>query len=284
MSSATSPALAPSLPARARRAALRSPSRAHNPAVAWPTLALFVLCVLGAVGGAVSGALGWLPAWAAVPLVAASLYLSFTPMHDSAHRSVSRHKWINALVGRVCGVMMCAPFAPFRYAHLRHHHHTNEAGRDPDQWSGTGPTWQLPLRWMSQDLHYYGVYLKAWGQRPAGERAEAALTLALLLALVVSLVSLGYGWQVLLFWWIPTRLAVMALAFLFDYVPHRPHQIPARQDAYRATRNLGRWWLTPVMLYQNYHLSHHLYPGVPFYRYKKAWFTRHEALDPSREP
>jgi fatty acid desaturase len=67
--------------------------------------------------------------------------------------------------------------------------------------------------------------------------------------------------EVVLFWLLPTRLAVMALAFLFDYVPHRPHQVPARQDAYKATRNLGRLWLTPVLLYQNYHLSPPPVPG-----------------------
>jgi fatty acid desaturase len=243
---------------------------------------LLVCCLLGAVGGAVSGALGLLPAWAAVPLVAASLYLSFTPMHDSAHRSVSRRRWVNSVVGWVCGFLMCAPFVAFRYAHLRHHHHTNEEGRDPDQWSGQGPWWQLPLRWMTQDLHYYGVYLAVWDKRPVRERLEAALTLGLVLATLLGLVALGYGVEVVLFWLLPTRLAVMALAFLFDYVPHRPHQVPARQDAYKATRNLGRLWLTPVLLYQNYHLSHHLYPGVPFYRYKKAWFARHRSLNPDR--
>lgn len=29
--------------------------------------------------------------------------------------------------------------------------------------------------------------------------------------------------------------------------------------------------MTPLMLYQNYHLVHHLHPSIPFYRYIQAW-------------
>ncbi|MGB2401659.1 MAG: fatty acid desaturase [Porticoccaceae bacterium] len=34
------------------------------------------------------------------------------------------------------------------------------------------------------------------------------------------------------------------------------------------------WLLTPLSLSQNYHLVHHLYPTVPFYRYLKIWDAR----------
>ena len=29
--------------------------------------------------------------------------------------------------------------------------------------------------------------------------------------------------------------------------------------------------MTPLMLYQNYHLVHHLHPVIPFYRYIAVW-------------
>jgi len=44
------------------------------------------------------------------------------------------------------------------------------------------------------------------------------------------------------------------------------------------------WLLTPVLLYQNYHLVHHLYPTVPFYRYISIWRARlsfHESQNPA---
>jgi fatty acid desaturase len=44
------------------------------------------------------------------------------------------------------------------------------------------------------------------------------------------------------------------------------------------------WLLTPLLTYQNYHLVHHLYPTVPFYRYRRLWESRadwHNAQQPS---
>ncbi len=249
-------------------------TRAHNPTIAWPTVALWLVCLVGWVAPSTLAILGLVSPWIAVPVASLSLYLAFTPMHDSAHRTLSQSSWLNDFVGRVCGVMLCAPFAPFKYAHLRHHHHTNHPEKDPDAYSGQGPKLLLPLRWVTQDWHYYVVYIRAWSTRPVKERVETVLTLFALVGLLSGIVVSGYGLELVLYWLIPVRVAIGLLAFLFDYLPHRPHQTLARKDPHGATHNLGRRWLTPVMLYQNYHLSHHLYPGVPFYRYKESWDTR----------
>ncbi|WP_139361018.1 2Fe-2S iron-sulfur cluster-binding protein, partial [Mycobacterium sp. D16R24] len=50
-------------------------------------------------------------------------------------------------------------------------------------------------------------------------------------------------------------------------------------DKYRATRIRvgGEKLLTPLFLYQNYHLVHHLHPSVPFYRYIRAWRRNEQA-------
>ena len=39
----------------------------------------------------------------------------------------------------------------------------------------------------------------------------------------------------------------------------------------------GEGWLTPLFVYQNYHLVHHLHPSVPFYRYVRAWRRNEQA-------
>jgi ring-1,2-phenylacetyl-CoA epoxidase subunit PaaE len=39
----------------------------------------------------------------------------------------------------------------------------------------------------------------------------------------------------------------------------------------------GEWWATPLFVYQNYHLVHHLHPSVPFYRYVRAWRRNEQA-------
>ena len=77
---------------------------------------------------------------------------------------------------------------------------------------------------------------------------------------------------------LPARLATAALAFAFDYLPHRPHETPAQEDRYRASHVFRERWLTLPLCGQNYHLVHHLYPAVPFYRYGAVWFDQREAL------
>jgi fatty acid desaturase len=38
------------------------------------------------------------------------------------------------------------------------------------------------------------------------------------------------------------------------------------------------WLLTPLFIYHNYHLIHHLWPRVPFYRYGAVWRAKREML------
>ena len=70
----------------------------------------------------------------------------------------------------------------------------------------------------------------------------------------------------------------MALSFSFDYLPHKPHFVLASENPYRATRLFADPLLTPIFLYQNYHLVHHLYPGIPFYRYARVWREKRDEL------
>jgi len=49
-------------------------------------------------------------------------------------------------------------------------------------------------------------------------------------------------------------------------------------------RDGAEWFWTPVLMCQNYHLVHHLYPNVPFYRLKRIWNARrtfHMSHDPA---
>ena len=228
-------------------------------AVAWPTLALSLGTVV-TTGAAVGLALGGvLPLWASGFIAAMSAFAAFTAMHDASHRSVAKQRWVSEVVGRIASLLLVAPFPAFRYVHLEHHKHTNDPARDPDHWSGRGPWWLLPVRWLTQDLHYYVLYFQVRNSRPRRERLETFLTFALLYGTVAALVAAGFGMEVLLLWLLPARVAVVLLAVAFDYLPHRPHTVLGKTDRYRATHILDIPWLTPLFLCQNYHLVHHLY-------------------------
>jgi beta-carotene hydroxylase len=246
--------------------------------VAWPTLLLTAATTLVWVGSTAGALMGVLPWWVAMLVNTAAACAAFTPMHDASHKSVGKARWLNEIVGRVSALPLLAPFGAFRWLHLEHHKHTNNPERDPDYWSGTGPRWMLPLRWLTQDLHYYVLYYAALRRRPVAERREAIVTLLAMYGAAIGLSLAGFVMPVVLLWLVPARIATGLLSFGFDYLPHRPHDVPASENRYAATAIIINWWLTPLFLYQNYHLIHHLFPAVPFYRYVKVWKARESEL------
>ncbi len=248
------------------------------PLVAWPTLIVHVAS-LGMWGFAVfSGATGALPVWLGFLLSSFAAYLSFSVMHESAHCNVGRSVWLNAMVGRLSALPLAVPFAAFRYVHLTHHQYTNDHGKDPDGWSGRGPKLLLPLRWLTQDFYQYVVWLKAARHRPRREIVSALLNLGVIGLNIPMACATGHGFAVLLFWLLPGRLAKCILSYLFDYAPHRPYEFTRAEDQYRATHIVGGPLLTIPMVYQNYHLIHHLHPSIPFYRMGLAWRLRKDDL------
>jgi fatty acid desaturase len=244
------------------------------PAIAWPTLLLAVVALaLWAVGLGLVATGSFAVGLGAMTLGA---YVAFTPLHDATHKAVaSKHRWLNELVGRLSVVPLFGPYLAFKFVHLEHHAHTNDAAKDPDHYSARGPWPLLPLRWMTQDLHYYAVYLRAG--RPPAEVADVVISLTLLLGAVALLIATGHG-LVALAWLLSSRLALGLLAFAFDYLPHRPHTVLQRDDRFRATSmRLGLFWQV-LLLNQSHHLVHHLQPQVPFYKYPDLWTTQEAEL------
>lgn len=248
------------------------------PAVAWPTVCIWLGVLAGFCGTFAAGASGAVPDWAAFLAAAAFAFWAFTPMHDAAHGSVSRAPWVNRVVGETSALVLGGPYAAFRHAHLTHHRFTNEIGRDPDRWTGLGPAWALPLRWATIEPHYYVFYWREWGGRPASERAAFLASWAVQASLLGALAVSGRGWDALWFWVVPARAAMFLLAFSFDWLPHQPYAALQSEDRVRATHVTSLPLLTPLWLWQNYHLVHHLYPALPCYRYARVWAEEGAAL------
>ena len=249
-----------------------------SPPIAWPTLGVLALALATSAAGVALGTSGAVHPAAAVLLCAVAAYLAFTPLHEAAHQSISRSPALNGAIGRVAAMLLLGPFSAVRHFHLEHHRHTNDPVLDPDHWSGRGPWWLLPLRWLTQDLHYYARWMRSVRTRPRAEVVEILLTFSLQLAAIGALVALGHGVSALLYWVLPARLAIGFLAFALDWLPHRPHDVLAADDRHLATRVTPSRWLEVLLLGQNYHLVHHLYPGVPFYRYRRIWESRQAQL------
>jgi ring-1,2-phenylacetyl-CoA epoxidase subunit PaaE len=141
-----------------------------------------------------------------------------------------------------------------------------------------GPAWQRPFRWITIDLYYMVFYLPKLSTRPRQEQIEEGITLVVLTAVIVVSIVTGNFVNLLAVLIVPCRLAVLYLAWAFDYLPHNGLRDKPSENKLRTTRNrIGLEFLvSPMLLYQNYHLVHHLHPLVPFYRYIAVWRRNEE--------
>ena len=262
----------------------------RRPVIAWPILALlaFAYSIFGI--STFAYLTQGLPLIWAMVLNAAASYMAFTVAHEATHSSVSSNQRVNDWAGRA-GMLLLEPgpfFVLFRFIHMQHHKFTNDHEKDPDTYCARGPAWLLPIRWLTIDFIYFSNYLKNenFRKRPKREKREFALSVLFAIAVVTAMVLLGWLGYYLLLLFIPTRIAKLIIVIAFDFLPHHPHKITSKEDRYRCTSNrVGlEWLLTPLFIYQNYHLVHHLYPTVPFYRYLRIWEARrahHESQNPA---
>ena len=101
------------------------------------------------------------------------------------------------------------------------------------------------------------------------ELIEVLVTEVLLLGVMVVALSRPETREPFLWCWlVPALGAATVLAFAFDYLPHRPHEARGR---YRDTRAYPGSLLHALLLAQNYHLVHHLWTTIPWFRYRRAF-------------
>jgi beta-carotene hydroxylase len=189
-------------------------------------------------------------------------------MHDSVHRTAHRSRFMNATLGRISAFVLTVTLPLFRAVHYEHHSHTNDPGRDPDLAVARRPRWLLPL-WclgliVEYRSHFYGR--KLW--RDKRDLAEALMMDAILVGVIVGSLATGTFTAVAAIWFGPVLIAVAFLALTFDFLPHYPYD---SRERFLDTRIYPGRLLNAVLLGQNYHLIHHLWTTIPWYRYQRVF-------------
>lgn len=267
--------------AKAAVAALRK-----KPLVAWPTVLLMLFSQVTLVLVWYGVLTDQLSLWAGCVITVIAYYTKFTPAHDSMHKAVSSKSWINEWVliqtsffyvplttGKLLGLM-----------HMQHHRFANDT-LDPDH-DLVSHWYNALFLWFFWDFRYIYVYLKNRQFYPNIDMTRVVAELVVGLS-IVGVVAWFFPMEVLFLWFIPSRIMVWLICLVFMYLPHVPHTYIDKDAPYQATliREGLEWLMTPIMMYQNYHLAHHLYPTVPFYRYKKVWQAAeryHESHHPAK--
>jgi fatty acid desaturase len=252
-----------------------------SPEVAWPTIGLFILSVIVMGTSTVMAVAGQIPLWAGALVNGFAMYNLFSVGHDASHRSLSSNKTLNENLGRVA-IMLMLPIAPFeavRWIHMQHHRFTNSE-MDPDQFIHHCKWWKIPFNWPNVDVYYLMYFVKHGGEHYSKHKRPVILSTSAFVALITLSVYLGYGWEVFFLWFLASRVGLFLITCVFVYLPHFPGDVDAKDNVYHATtiRKGMEWLLTPLLVYQNYHLIHHLYPTAPFYRYQKIWHLKYGEL------
>lgn len=234
---------------------------------AWPTVAVFLGALAVQLGSAWCWSRGLWPLWAAVPLEAACAYAQFTVLHDASHGSLSKRAWLNDGLGHQATLTLFGPYDAIRRNHLHHHAHTNDPKEDPDFYVA-GETWlSTALRCgTALQFHYWSYFTRL--RRYDKVLVRAVLVVGGIIAVHVWAWRGGWLTPLLLHWALPAQLGAAALAVTFDYWPHRPH---TERGRLKDTAALLPVWFDPFFLKQNLHVVHHLYPTIPWHRYRPVF-------------
>jgi fatty acid desaturase len=145
------------------------------------------------------------------------------------------------------------------------------------------------LRWLNDAIGIVGIfpymtpyYLQKWihlqhhsygdDPRSRGEKLADTLPMLLVLGIYAFAAWRGFLLDVVLLWLLPVGIAKIVMDWYINYLPHVG--LPAGR--YRGTRVIDVPWLTPLVLGHNYHAIHHLWPALPWHRYRRV-FREEEA-------
>jgi beta-carotene hydroxylase len=215
------------------------------------------------------------PAWAAIVLGVLARYLGFTVMHDASHRAAHRNRRVNELLGWPPALALTVTLPMFRSCHTKHHSYTNQPDIDPDIDVARSPAWLRPV-WLLSPLWTYRsrYFTRDWAKTERDRRAQILVDL-LIVGGIVAAVTTGHTTDLLVVVVVPVLVSLALLTLAFDYIPHLPYDSTER---YHDTRALPSRTLNVLFLGQNYHLVHHLWNSVPWYKYQRVFAETRDEL------
>src|SRR6185295_11373794 len=202
----------------------------------------------------------------------------FLLAHDGAHRLLHPNRWWNDRLSELCLAWpLLVPFHSYRKIHVLHHRHLNSEA-DPDWRRNHSEALQLGRSWMEFARFALGLNASQFrvldffvmGRTDAsagratlsGDRPRVALY-----AVIVGGAAAG-DWLSLLaaYWLVPLFTWFLAVMRLKGLAEHFAVEDAAPANASRTT--LPNWSEALLVAPKNvgYHIEHHLFPGVPFYR------------------
>ncbi len=248
------------------------PPKGFNPTV------LLLLASVALIAGSTFGYFQWgWAGWLVFTANVLALHMAGTVIHDASHNIAHRDRIVNAVMGHLSALILGFAFPVFTRVHMQHHANVNDPKNDPDHFVSTGgPLWLIAPRFFYHEFFFFQRRL--WRKFELLEWFLSRLTTAGIVWLAAAHGHLGY---VMNYWFSPALVVGLALGLFFDYLPHRSF---AERNRWQNARVYPSAWLNVLILGQNYHLIHHLWPSIPWYQVQPAYYAVKPLLDAKGSP
>ncbi|OUW88155.1 MAG: hypothetical protein CBD86_03925 [Gammaproteobacteria bacterium TMED226] len=258
--------------------------------VAWPTIITFFVAAAVIITLQVLYAKEQIHLLPHLIITSYFMYVMYTPLHEASHQNISganqKYRFLNPLFGFLSALFYLHSYTQHTWSHLEHHKHANDKDLDPD-YIIKGSNW---LSIMARGFfillikdYFYIKNEKLKNDKIAKIKMKIgtieSLIPVILLIIFTNVFSVPW-YHFILSYVIPLLFAVMLLGIFFDYLVHMPHQSSEKFGDTNVIRT--KKWLdypmTWIWSYQNYHGMHHLFPRLPFYKYKKVFMDKEDEL------
>jgi fatty acid desaturase len=198
-------------------------------------------------------------------------------MHDAAHYRGYANRELNDFVGELLALPTSSSMAGYRNTHFAHHRELNSSN-DPDWQRNVGLVefeFPAPPRRMLMYIAQYLSGLKTgtavFGFHKNKETRDipaaiARARLAFFAGLLMASIAFGFWKLLLLYWVIPLLTVFLAIRYIRSVAEHYAveHENVLNESRTVLAPRWQLWLIAPWGL--NYHLEHHLFPGVPCFR------------------
>ncbi len=217
----------------------------------------------------------------AVIVIGSRIYNLGGLMHEACHYRGYRNRLLNDIVGEIVAFPTTASMRGYRNSHFTHHRELN-SDLDPDWTRNYGfEEYEFPAtrgRIATRVLSYLTglrtyASLKSFHKNPQTRMVPLGITLAryaVLLAIIASSIVWGFWKEVLLYWLVPVVTVFTALRYIRTVAEH---YVVEHTNVFNESRTIlaspfENWLLSSWGL--NYHLEHHLFPGITCFNLAKA--------------
>jgi fatty acid desaturase len=251
-----------------KRAAI---ARLHRADLRWNAIALVFVGLWILAGGLVIRFPLWPVRVAGYVVIGAVVHALAILMHEAIHGNLFRRPGLDRWAGFILGAPALFSASAYKTVHALHHRH-NRRSEDPDEFTNLTRRPRLLSTafycWGLFGLAAYLIHVPVMALLRGNRRQRRAVLLeyALLFAIyggvVAGMCRLGRPELLLHLWVIPMGVA----AVLGNVRGWAEHTMTRPGHPLTQTRTVTSNGLVSLLMCNlNYHLEHHLYPGVPWY-------------------